>query len=330
MSVFIPVGDEPVSSPTIRELAVFPSLGDAWENLGAALSIDDETLKSINKKSSNLARKQRDLFRAYLKSNPTPAWSDIIDALVKISKVDIARKVVDTFNLSSELLATSLSQTSEKPSRPSGSLAVHRVEPDTAGLAPARVSKTDVHSSKSSTSGQPSPKPRRIESDGGAEISTTDMAAVTPASKRVSRTEVLSSKKLDRPRFVDPSKPQPGQPRLVSDDGGRASPVEETDSHFSVVERDSTSSPPEGERELLSVQMHFSSDPMSDRVEPSSDSISKEARRSSGRSSNSPTSDDFLSAEESPLDTTDTKTVDGSHPLIPHGQSQVSRANYGI
>ena len=286
---------------------MFPSLGDAWEDLGAALSIDDETLQSINKKFPSLARKQRELFRAYLRSNPTPAWSDIIDALVKISKVDIARKVVDTFSLSSELLTTSMAQTSEKSSRPSSSLAVHRVEPDTAGLAPARVSKTDMHSSKSSSSGQPSSKPRRIKSDGGAEISTADTATVTPASKRVSRTEVLSSKKLDRPLFVDPGKPRPGQPRLVSDDGGRASPVEETDSHFSVAERDSMSSPPEGERELLSVQMHFSSDPMGDSNSSLSGghSFRQEVRRSAKDTSPS-SSDDFHSAEEAPLDEPDT------------------------
>ena len=45
------LGDEHISSPTTRELAVFPSLGDAWEDLGVALSIDDDTLQSIDKKS---------------------------------------------------------------------------------------------------------------------------------------------------------------------------------------------------------------------------------------------------------------------------------------
>ena len=101
--IFTPAGDETVSSPTIKELAIFPSLGDTWKDLGAALSIDEETLQSINKKFSNLVKKQKELFRAYLKSNPNPTWSDIIDALVKIGKDDIARKVVDTFNLSPEI-----------------------------------------------------------------------------------------------------------------------------------------------------------------------------------------------------------------------------------
>ena len=92
-------------------------------------------------------KKQKELFRAYLKSNPNPTWSDIIDALVKIGKEDIARKVVDTFNLSPKLLATAVSQTPGKSVRPTSSLAKSRVEPDTAELEPARVSKTEVHSS---------------------------------------------------------------------------------------------------------------------------------------------------------------------------------------
>ena len=55
-----PTGDEPVSSPTIRELDIFPSLGDAWEDLGATLSIDEETLQSINKKSLAMSRVELD------------------------------------------------------------------------------------------------------------------------------------------------------------------------------------------------------------------------------------------------------------------------------
>ena len=81
-----------LSSPTIKELAVFPTLGDAWEDLGTALSVDDETLQLINKKSPNLVKKQRKLFRAYLKTKPNPTWSDIINALVKIKKQDIVKE----------------------------------------------------------------------------------------------------------------------------------------------------------------------------------------------------------------------------------------------
>ena len=324
--IFTPAGDEPVSSPTIRELAIFPSLGDAWENLGAALSIDEETLQSINKKFSNSVKKQKELFRAYLKSNPNPTWGDIIDALVKIRKDDIARKVVDTFNLSPKLLATGLKQMSAKPVRPSSSLAKSRVEPDTAELEPARVSKTEAHSSivaKSHSSGKSFPK-SRIESDYGTTISAEDLSAdkaiVTPVPKRVSKTEIHSLKKLDHQPF-DSSQPQPTKHRLASDGG-----FEETDNYFPVVERSSESSPSIDDGELKSIPTPFGSDPIKDKDGRSSISGSdrelsfrKESEPSSPKE-NSPSSDDFHSAEEMmPLDTRVTESdkyqqvVFGSH-----------------
>ena len=317
-----------MSSPTIRELAIFPSLGDAWEDLGTALSISAETLKWINKKSSNSVKKQRELFRAYLKSNPNPTWSDIIDALVKIGKDDIARKVVDTFNLSSKLLATAVSQTSGKSIRPTSSLAKSRVEPDTAELESARVSKTEVHSSiqnvaKPHSSGKPFPK-SRIESDCGTTLSAEDLSAdkatVIPVPKRVSKTEIHSSKKLDHHPF-DSSQSQPIKHRLASDGG-----FEETDSYFPVVERSSESSPSVDDGELKSIPTPFGSDPIKDKDGRSSISGSdgelsfrKESEPSSPKE-NSPSSDDFHSAEEMmPLDTRTTESdkyqqvVFGSH-----------------
>ena len=291
---FNSIGDEPVSSPTIRELATFPTLGDAWEDLGVALSIDEETLHSINKKFPNLVKKQRELFRVYLKSSPNPAWRDIINALVKIKKENIARKVIDTFNLSSKLLATALTHTSGTSIRMSSSLEA-RIEPDTGELLPARVRRTDMHSSLSKSS-SPFPMPR-IESD-----------TVTPMPKRVSKTEILPLKKS----AFDSSRPQPKQPRLVSDDG-----FEETDSYFPVVERDSsTSLQPDDEGELKSIPTPFDSDPIRDREGRSSilgsdreQSFRKEDQQPSEKSSSSST-DNFLSAEETPLDSTSEKAVE--------------------
>lgn len=319
--VFTPVGDEPVSSPTIRELAVFPSLGDAWENLGAALSIDEETLKSINEKSSNSVKKQRELFRVYLKSNPNPTWSDIVDALVRIKKQDIARRVIDTFSLSPELLAIA-----QKSIRPRSSLAKSRVEPDTAELVPARVSKTEVHPSivvKSHSSGKSFPK-SRVESDYGTTLSAEDLSAdkatVTPVPKRVSKTDIHSLKKLDHHPF-DSSQPQPSKHRLASDGG-----LEETDNYFPVVERSSESTPSVDDGELKSIPTPFGSDPIKDKDGRSSISGSdrelsfrKESEPSSPKE-NSPSSEDFHSAEEMmPLDTRTTESdkyqqvVFGSH-----------------
>ena len=322
MIIDILVGDEHVSSPTIKELAVFPSLDDAWEDLGTALSINEETLRSISQKFPNLVKKQRELFRAYLKTNPSPTWSDIINALVRINKEDIARKVIDAFNLSPELLIVA-----KKSTKTSSSLAARRVEPDTAEPIPARISKTEVHSStpaKSFSSDKPLPK-HRIESDNGAVFSakvTADSATVTPTFTRISKTEVLSAKKLD------PSEPRSKHPRVVSDDGGGASPVEETDSALQMVERDSASLPPDDERELKSIHMHFSSDPISDMIERSSVSVSdreqsflKMGRQSSQESS--PSSEDFHSAEETPLNIENTAESDKYQEIISGSQVRI-------
>ena len=92
--------------PTIKELAVFPLLDDVWEDLGRALSIDDQTLQLINQKFSTPIKKQKELFRTYLKNCLCPTWSDIIQALVKIGKYNVAKDVVDTFLLPQELLRT--------------------------------------------------------------------------------------------------------------------------------------------------------------------------------------------------------------------------------
>jgi hypothetical protein len=254
-------------------------------------------------------KKQKELFRAYLKGNPNPAWSDIINALVKIRKDDIAKKVIDTFNLSPKLLATAPKWMSGESIIPSSSLGA-RVEPDTAELVPARVSKPDP----------------RIEPDGGI-FSVADAATFTPVSKGVSKTEVLSSKKLDRPH-TDPRKPQPRQPRIVSDDGGGgSSPAEETDSYFPMVERESASLPPEGDRELQSIQMRFSSDPMGGDSNSSVSgalSFRQEVQQSSRDSS--PSSSDFHSAEEAPLEEPDSSSqkTTKSHRDVPRSPALVS------
>ena len=227
--------------------------------------------------------------------------------------------MIDTFNLSSQLLATALTKTSGK------SISA-RVEPDTGDLVP--TSRTDVQPSYLSKLSKP-----RIQSDSGtlsAEVLTADTVMVTPVSKRASKTEIISSKKLDRPLF-DPSKSQSRQPRLVSDDGGRASPVEETDSYLLMVERDSVSLPPEGERELLSVQMHFSSDPMGDSNSSISGGFSfrQEVRRSS--EDNSPSSSDFYSEEPGTYGEKIPKTYKGNQDSSKtHAHVSYAQCIYGI
>ena len=76
------------------------------EDLGRALSIDDQTIQAINQKFPTAVKKQKEVFRAYLKTCPHPNWNDIINALEMIGKGDIAQQVIDTFELPQELLAT--------------------------------------------------------------------------------------------------------------------------------------------------------------------------------------------------------------------------------
>ena len=100
----MPVGNEQLPPPTIRELAIFPLLEDSLEDLGRALSIDEQTIRAINENSSTAVKNQKEVFRAYLKTCRQPTWSDIVNALETIGKGDIAQQVIDTFELPQELL----------------------------------------------------------------------------------------------------------------------------------------------------------------------------------------------------------------------------------
>ena len=93
-----------IPPPTIRDLMVFPELGDAWEDLGRSLSFDEQTLQSIKLSSSTPVKRQKQLFRTYLKVSSRPSWKDLVNALERIGKRDVAVKVVDEFELPQELL----------------------------------------------------------------------------------------------------------------------------------------------------------------------------------------------------------------------------------
>ena len=325
MILKIYAGEEHISSPTIRELAVFPTLGDAWKNLGTALSIDDQTLQLINRNFPSLIKKQRELFRAYLNANPSPTWRDIIDALVKIGKQDIARKVIDTFDLSQELLAMAAQK-----SIGTGSLLTSRVESDIGHLVPARLSKTEVLSSTLVSplgSGKPQAKPhakRQIVSDDGAALSaeaTVDIATPT-TSTRLSKTERFSPKNVGHPHFDSSIPPPKSRARIVSDDG-KSSPAKDTDNQFQMV---SMSLPPY-ERKFETTQMPVGSDSIDGGQVHSSISISdgeliiSEDRQLS--EDNSLSSGDFHSAEEAPLESTYEKRTERQHQIAP--QSHVSQ-----
>ena len=126
----------------MRELATFPLLEDVWEDLGRALSIDDKTLQLIGQKCSTPIKKQKELFRMYLKNRLRPTWDDIIKALLKIGKLHIAEDVVETLELPQELLTAA--KESLKPVELSTKSTTDIVELD-APLVPARISKTELH-----------------------------------------------------------------------------------------------------------------------------------------------------------------------------------------
>lgn len=92
-------------------MTVFPLLEDSLEDLGRALSIDDQTIQKINQNFSTAVKKQKEVFRAYLKTCLCPTWSDVINALATIGKADIAQQVIETFELPQELIATRKSST---------------------------------------------------------------------------------------------------------------------------------------------------------------------------------------------------------------------------
>ena len=237
-----------VAPPTIQDLATFPELGDAWEDFGRALFIDDKTLQSIKYKFPTSVRKQKELFRAYLKTCLSPNWADIINALVLIGKEGMARQAIDVLELPQELLATA----------------------------------------------------RKFINSGS-----------TSASVRVSKTEILSAKSSCLPGS-DKSLPKP---RIVSDDGA-APPASQIDQ----VEQLSSPLPAKSKTALIPVRSDFI-----DGRQAFSGNISvsdRESNKDKQSSENiSLSSDDFHSAEETPLDDNE-NTTDGHSQLT--AQSHVS------
>ena len=112
MNEFESTGDHDIPPPTKRDLVVFPELGDAWEDLGRSLSFDEQTLQLIKQNSSTPVKRQKQLFRTYLKISSRPSWRVLVNALYRIGKRDVAVKVVDEFQLPRELLRPANNRTS--------------------------------------------------------------------------------------------------------------------------------------------------------------------------------------------------------------------------
>ena len=97
---------EGLSPPSTGELATLPLLGgEAWKEVGKLLSIDDLTIQLIDRKFSTPIKKQKELFRTYLKKSSSPSWEDVLYALVKIGKRDVAKQIIETYDLPQGLLS---------------------------------------------------------------------------------------------------------------------------------------------------------------------------------------------------------------------------------
>ena len=307
-------GDEPVQMPppTIRDLATFPLLEDAWQDFGRALSIDDEHLQSIKYKFPTSAKKQKELFRTYLKTNLNPNWTDIINALVVIGKEIIARQVVDTLELPQELLATA---------RKSVNLSASSAAASSSSLpASVRVSKTEIHSYKAvghSDSDKSMQKSRVVSDDGAISLAEETIKPAAPAMfSRISKTEVLTSTSqgVGHPQS-DLSKPLI-KSRVVSDDGA----TEEIDSHFELKEP--SSSLPLIERRLKGTHLESDSgQTFGDSNNPSDSDRESNVDKQSSKNNDSFSSDDFHSAEETPLDVSENSTIEHDNLIT---QSHVS------
>ena len=273
----------------MRDLATFPSLEDAWEQLGRALSLDQQSLQLIKHKFPTSAKQQKELFRTYLKTNLNPNWTDIINALVAIGKQAIARQVVDTLELPQEILATGTDSSASS----SG----------TAVPASVRVSKTEIHAYKAvghSDSDKSMLKSRVVSDDGAisSQAEKTTTASVPATFSRISKTELLTSTSkgvVGHPRS-NLSKPFT-KSRVVSDDGA----TEETDGQFESQEDPSSTSFPLTERRLKGSHLESDSGQIFD--DPHEDKQSSESNHSFS-------SDDFHSAEETPVDISEKSTIE--------------------
>ena len=306
------VGDEPVQMPppTIRDLATFPLLEDAWENFGRALSIDQQSLQSIKHKFPTPAKQQKELFRTYLKTNLNPNWTDIINALIAIGKEAIARQVIDTLELPQELLATAWKSVNLSAS----SAAV--------SASSMRVSKTEIHSYKAvghSDSDKLMQKSRVVSDDGAISLAEETIKPPPPATfSRISKTEILTSvsQGVGHPHS-DLGKPLI-KSRVVSDDGA----IEETDSHFESKEP--SSSLPLIERRLKSSHLESDSgQTFGDTNNPSESDGESNVDKQSSENNNSFSSDDFHSAEETPLDVSEKSNIEHDNLIT---QSHVSHS----
>ena len=125
----------------MAELGTLPLLGvDAWKNIGKCLSINDLIIQLIDEKFSTPIKKQKELFRTYLKKCPNPSWRDVLYSLVSVGKEDVAKNVAEVFELPQEILPT-VQSSLKRHSLP----VVGIDEVDFIPSHSDRVSKTELH-----------------------------------------------------------------------------------------------------------------------------------------------------------------------------------------
>ena len=154
----------------MAELGTLPLLGPtAWEDLAIYLSMDDLTVRLIDQKFSTPIKKQKELFRTYLKKCPNPSWKDVLLALIKIGKEEVAKNAVEIFDLPQDILAK-VQSTTEVHSLPADSTK-GTCEVDFSPVSSDRLSKTELQARLEPF--DPAVKlthRTRVDSDGSAEV----------------------------------------------------------------------------------------------------------------------------------------------------------------
>lgn len=306
-----------IPTPTISDLAVFPALGEAWIDLGRELFIDKATLQSINLKESTPVKKQKALFRTCIKRSPPLSWREILHALLRINKGDLAKKVVDTFELPPELLSTTEevatatipikesadSVTSSVPARVNKTEVLGRIRPDSGIYSPS--SSTDF-----ATYEKEKPKTAQIPVKAESHVTANSKSEQSPL-KIESRdhTSHVSQVKQTNKSLAD-SDISGGEKCLVVADDGSAPPPSDSISGDKIsykCQQPMTAQIPIIQSEL--VGSSSSSKTKAYDSAPGSDGeghyISEEDKEDSLLSS-----DDFHSAEEIPLDEENENDID--------------------
>ena len=85
------------SRPSQSDLCTIPDIDEFWELIGTRLHVDKEALETIRRKSSNLSRRKRLMFKKVLENGVT--WGSVLHALDQLSLHSSIQAVCNLKNL---------------------------------------------------------------------------------------------------------------------------------------------------------------------------------------------------------------------------------------